>query len=69
MYNSSDPRMKGLKGEFQAIGNGVFLITLRNPVHTATQILGFPKGRKCGGEGDPGRGEKQTAVLVADDGV
>src|SRR5262245_40692238 len=38
---TSDPRMNGLQGQFQLIGNGVFVISLGNQQHRASQFWVF----------------------------
>ena len=65
--NSSDPRLKSLKGQFEPLGNGVFLVTLRSPVHTATQFWAFRKDGSASVKEVPNRGESQWAIPVRDD--
>ena len=65
--NSSDPNLKGLEGKFQSVGNGVFMITLRNGKHTATQFWVFRKDGSAAVKETPDRGEKQTAIPVRDE--
>jgi hypothetical protein len=65
--NSSDPELKGLEGRFQLIGNGVFLITLRNPKRTISQWWLFRKDGSATVREMPDRGEQQRVVPVRDD--
>jgi hypothetical protein len=67
--NSSDPRLKGLQGKFESIGNGVFMTTLRNQTHTATQFWAFRKDGSAVVKDFPDRGERQTAIPVPDDSI
>jgi hypothetical protein len=64
---SSDPRMKGLQGQFQLIGNGVFLISLGNDHHRASQFWVFGEGGSATIKEIPDRGERQKAAPVASD--
>jgi hypothetical protein len=65
--NSSDPRLKGLQGKFQLIGNGVFLVTFQNPNHTGTQFWLFRNDGSAAVKEMPDRGEQQNAIPVGDD--
>ncbi|PYI85228.1 MAG: hypothetical protein DME26_11525 [Verrucomicrobia bacterium] len=65
--NSSDPRLKGLQGKFQPIGNGVFLIVFQNPNHTASQFWVFRNDGSAAIKEVPDRGEQQNAIPVTDD--
>ena len=61
--------LAGLKGKFQLIGNGVFMISLQNENHRASQFWLF---RKAGGatvKEMPDRGEQQSAVPVDNDSI
>lgn len=62
---TSDPRMKGLQGQFQLIGNGVFLISLGNDQHRASQFWVFREDGSAAIKEIPDRGERQSAVPVA----
>jgi hypothetical protein len=61
---ASDPRLRGLAGEFQLIGNGVFLIALANEHHRATQFWVFRPDGTAAVKEIPDRGERQEAVRV-----
>ena len=65
--NASDPRLKGFEGQFELIGNGVFHVMFRNKDYTASQWWLFRKDGSAVVKEVPDRGEKQTAVPVADD--
>jgi hypothetical protein len=65
--NSSDPRLKGLQGRFELVGNGVFVIFFRNENHRATQYWLFRQDGSAAVKEVPDRGEKQKAVPVKDD--
>ena len=62
---TSDPRLKGLQGQFQLIGNGVFLISLGNDQHRASQFWVFREDNNATIKEIPDRGERQRAVPVA----
>lgn len=61
---ASDPRLRELAGEFQWIGNGVFLISLANEHHRATQFWVFRPDGTAAVKEIPDRGERQEAVPV-----
>ena len=63
--NTSDLRLKGLKGEFQLIGNGVFLVSLHNNNHRASQFWLFRPDGTAAVKEVPDRGENQLAQPVA----
>lgn len=63
---ASEPRLEGLRGQFQLIGNGVFLISLANDQHRATQFWVFHPDGSATVKEVPDRGERQTAVPVKD---
>lgn len=63
---ASEPRLEGLRGEFQLIGNGVFLISFANDHHRATQFWVFHPNGSAAVKEVPDRGEHQTAVPVKD---
>ncbi|SRR6266496_2297534 len=65
--NSNDGQLKGLQGKFQLIGNGVFLISLQNEHHRASQFWVFRKDGSAIVKEVPDRGERQVAVPVKDD--
>jgi hypothetical protein len=65
--NSTERRLKGLEGEFQLIGNGVFLIFFQNEHHRASQFWVFRKDGSASVREVPDRGEKQSAVPVEND--
>ena len=67
--NSTEDRLKGLEGEFQLIGNGVFLIFFQNEHHRASQFWVFRKDGSATVREVPDRGEKQTAVPVESDSI
>lgn len=62
---TSDPRMEGSQGQFQLIGNGVFLISLGNDQHRASQFWVFGADGGATIKEIPDRGERQKAVPVA----
>jgi hypothetical protein len=64
---ASDAALQGLRGEFQLVGNGVFLISLANPNHRATQFWVFQPDGSALVKEFPDRGEKQVARPVPDD--
>jgi hypothetical protein len=57
--------LKGLKGEFQLIGNGVFIVSLHNNNHRASQFWLFRPDGTATVKEVPDRGEKQLAQPVA----
>lgn len=61
---ASDSRLRELAGEFQRIGNGVFLISLANEHHRATQFWVFRPDGTAAVKEIPDRGERQEAVPV-----
>jgi hypothetical protein len=63
---SDDARFKGLRGEFQLIGNGVFLVFFRNDNHRASQYWLFQSDGSAVVREVPDRGEKQRAIPVSD---
>jgi len=65
--NSNDTQLKGLQGQFQLIGNGVFLIFFQNENHRASQYWLFRNDGGAVVKEVPDRGEKQTAVPVKDE--
>jgi hypothetical protein len=65
--NSNDAQLKGLQGQFQLIGNGVFLIFFQNENHRASQYWLFRNDGSAVVKEVPDRGEKQTAIPVATD--
>ena len=65
--NSSDPRLKGLQGRFELVGNGVFVIFFRNENHRATQYWLFRQDGSAAVKEVPDRGERQKAGPVKDD--
>lgn len=65
--NSSDPRLKGLQGRFDWIGNGVFAVSLQNENYRASQFWVFREGGGAYIKEMPDRGEQQEAVPVDDD--
>lgn len=62
---SDDPKLEGLQGTFELIGNGVFLISLRNDSYRATQYWLFKEDGGAVVKEIPDRGERQTAVRVS----
>ena len=65
--NSDDARLRDARGEFQLIGNGVFLVFFQSDRHRASQFWLFQKDGTAVVKEVPDRGEKQIAVPVADD--
>ena len=65
--NSNDPQLKGLQGQFQLIGNGVFLVFFQNGNHRASQYWLFRNDGGAQVKEVPDRGENQTAIPVATD--
>lgn len=61
---SDDPRLEGLHGTFELIGNGVFLISLQNENYRATQYWLFREDGNAVVKEIPDRGEKQTAIRL-----
>jgi len=61
---SSDPRMKGLQGQFQLIGNGVFLISLGNDQQRASQFWVFGQDGSATIKEIPDRGERQRLLRL-----
>lgn len=64
---SSDPDLKGMKGGFQILGNGVFLASFANQMGRASQFWIFQPDGSATIKEIPDRGEKQTATPVATD--
>ena len=64
---SNDAQLKGLQGQFQLIGNGVFVIFFQNENHRASQYWLFRSDGSAVVKEVPDRGEKQTAIPVATD--
>ena len=67
--NSSDPKLKGLHGRFDWIGNGVFMVSFQNENYRASQFWVFREGGGAFIKEIPDRGEQQEAVPVADDAI
>lgn len=65
--NASDAALKGLRGDFQLVGNGVFLIFLANQSHRASQFWIFQPDGTAQVKEITDRGEKQVARPVPDD--
>ena len=65
--NSSDPRLKGLQGRFEPIGNGVFMVSFQNENYRASQFWVFHEGGGAFIKEIPDRGEQQEATPVRDD--
>jgi hypothetical protein len=65
--NATDPALRGLRGSFQGIGNGVFLVSLANENHRATQFWVFQPDGTARVKEIPDRGETQEARPVRDD--
>ena len=65
--NSNDPRLRGLMGKFEPIGNGVFRIVLRNKDYTASQWWLFKPDGAAVVKEVPDRGEQERAVPVPDE--
>jgi hypothetical protein len=57
-------KLLGLRGEFDFIGNGVFLARLAGDNHRATQYWIFHPDGTASVKEIPDRGEKQTATLT-----
>ncbi|MHB9007684.1 MAG: hypothetical protein ACYDC1_12205 [Limisphaerales bacterium] len=66
---SNDERLVGLEGKPQFIGNGVFLVSLANGRHRATQFWVFAPDGSVAIKEIPDRGENQRGVAVADDSI
>jgi hypothetical protein len=65
---SSAPRLNGMEGKFEPIGNGVFMISFRNESgHRASQFWVFRTDGTATVKEVPDRGQKQTALPVPDD--
>ena len=54
-------KFDGLRGEFELIGNGVFMVRLAGDNHRATQFWVFQSDGTAAVKEIPDRGEKQTA--------
>jgi hypothetical protein len=67
--NSSDSRLKGFEGQFELIGNGVFLVVFRNKDYTATQWWLFRPDGTARVKESPDRGEKQRAIPVSNQSI
>ena len=67
--NSSDSKLKGFEGQFEVIGNGVFLVVFRNKEYTATQWWLFRPDGTARVKESPDRGEQQRAIPVADQSI
>lgn len=65
--NASDPALRGLRGSFQSIGNGVFLVSFSNESYRGTQFWVFQPDGTARVKEIPDRGEKQEARPVRDD--
>ena len=65
--NSDHAQLKGLRGKFQLIGNGVFVIYFENQNHRASQYWLFRNDGSAVVKEVPDRGEKQTAIPVETD--
>ena len=65
--NSSDPRLKGLEGKFELIGNGVFRVVLQNKEYAASQWWLFRTDGSATVKEVPDRGEKERAIRVPDE--
>jgi hypothetical protein len=65
--NSSDPKLKGLQGRFEWIGNGVFMVSLQNENYRASQFWVFREDGGASIKEMPDRGEQQEATPVSDD--
>jgi len=65
--NATDAALRGLRGTFQSIGNGVFLASLANENHRATQFWVFQPDGTARVKEIPDRGETQEARPVRDD--
>jgi hypothetical protein len=60
--NASDPSLEGWQGQFQFIGNGVFMVSLANEKHRATQFWVFNDDGTASIKEIPDRGERQVAT-------
>ena len=61
---TTDSKLDGLSGEFELIGNGVFMARLAGDNHRATQFWIFQSDGTAAVKEIPDRGEKQTAKLT-----
>jgi hypothetical protein len=67
---SSAPRLNGMQGTFQPIGNGVFTIFFQSESgHRASQFWVFRNDGSAAVKEVPDRGEKQTATPVRDNSI
>jgi hypothetical protein len=66
---ASDPDLRGLRGTFQTVGNGVFLISFGNAAYHGTQFWVFRSDGTARVAEIPDRGEQQEARPVPDDRV
>ena len=66
---SNDERLVALEGKPQFIGNGVFLVSLANGGHRATQFWVFAPDGSVAIKEIPDRGENQRGVAVEDDSI
>lgn len=66
---ASDPDLRGLRGTFQPVGNGVFLISFGNAAYHGTQFWVFRGDGTARVAEIPDRGEHQEARPVPDDRV
>lgn len=64
---STDPRLVGLEGRFELIGNGVFFIFLQNDAYRGSQFWLFRPDGSAVIKEVPDRGETQLALPVDDD--
>lgn len=64
---TKSPVLKGMKGQFQHIGNGVFLISMANDRTRATQFWVFRPDGSAAIKEIPDRGENQIAVPIGKD--
>jgi len=64
---SSADKFDGFAGEFELIGNGVFLARMAGENHRATQWWIFHPDGTASVKEVPDRGEKQVAKLVRDE--
>lgn len=62
---SASPKFEGLSGEFELIGNGVFVARLSCKGGSVTQLWLFQPDGAAKVKENPDRGEKQSAMLVA----
>jgi len=68
--NSSAPRLNGMEGKFEPIGNGVFRIFFQSDRgHRASQFWVFRNDGSAAVKEVPDKGEKQTATRVRDDSI